>query len=96
MEHNTFPFGSLENLDLTNLLNSNNIVHNFPLSVIDTMVYNPFTYFHNYDNHISENLSIQYNVSEPCCEYVFSDREWQYIQLLKFICLQYKQYTTTP
>lgn len=55
MEHNPFPFASLDDVDLTNFLNSNTVVHNFSLSVIDTMMYNPFNYFENI-SHVSDNL----------------------------------------
>ena len=72
MYHDLFPFASLDDLDFNNFLNSNTFVHNFPLSVIDTMQYKPFNYFQN-SNNVSDNLSIQYNVSEPCCDYLFSE-----------------------
>ncbi len=72
MEHNPFPFASLDDLDFAHFLNTNTAIHNFPLSVLDTMIYKPFNYFQN-NNHVSDNLSIQYNVSELCCDYIFSD-----------------------
>ncbi len=72
MEHNPFPFASLDDVDLTNFLNSNTVVHNFSLSVINTMMYNPFNYFENI-SHVSDNLSIQCNINEPSCDYVFNE-----------------------
>lgn len=72
MDHNCFPFASLEDTDLTNFLNDNIIAHNFPLSVIDTMMYKPFNYFQN-GNHVPDNLSLQYKIKEPCCDYIFGD-----------------------
>ena len=71
MEQNPFPFASLYDFDLTNLLDCNTVVHKFPLSVINTMIYRPFIYFQN-DTHVSDNLSFQHNVCEPCCDYEFN------------------------
>ena len=72
MEQNPFPFASLNDFDLTNLLDCNTVIHKFPLSVINTMIYRPFIYFQN-DIHVSGNLSFQHNVCEPCCDYVYNE-----------------------
>lgn len=70
METYLFPFHNINNDDLNHLLN-HNVLHNFPLDVIDNMIYKPFRYFDNSD--AVHNISIDYIVNEPSCNYLFLD-----------------------
>lgn len=70
MEQEVFPFHNLNNFDLASLLNDN-VLHNFPLHVLDKTTHKPFLYLDG--DRASDNLSIQYNISEPNSNYLFSD-----------------------
>ena len=67
----TFPFHNLNNSDLINILNADSY-HNFPLSVIEGMTYDPVkdTDTHGIDDSLLNNMLI-----EPKCTYYFSDTE---------------------
>lgn len=69
-----FPFHSLNNSDLINILNEDSS-HNFPLSVIETMTYDPFK---DNDAHTIDDSLLNNIINEPKCSYYFSDTEHLY------------------
>ena len=68
MDYYVYPFASLDNTNLTSLLNEEQ--HNCPLHIIDTMMYNTFNY---HENNVLNNFPVQLNSYEPDCKYYFCD-----------------------
>lgn len=82
MDLNLFPFHNLSNHELALLNNSD---HNYPLSVISKMLYNPFQYVS--DNEHNNNVSISCNIKIPDSKYIFCDTfdlNSNYVNLFSF------------
>ena len=69
MDSFVFPFSNVDNYNLIPLLNGEQ--HNYPLHIIDSMMYNPFQYYEN--NNVANNIPVQFSTYQPNCNYYFCD-----------------------
>lgn len=65
-----FPFFNLDDINFNDVIS--NVDHNYPLSVINTMVYNPN--HANFRDHAVDHMS-EPILTEPVCEYIFSGED---------------------